>query len=148
MAHRFFRLREAEEMLPLLETLLTNAIDSRHKAETLEAEFTQMRQRILLHGGLLVDTASIAELKQRREDSVRQLRDALEQIESSGCLVKDLDTGLVDFPCLVDQQEIYLCWKLGEPHIGFWHRTDEGFAGRKPIDREIAGGDEPGDRPN
>jgi hypothetical protein len=51
--------------------------------------------------------------------------------------VKDLDTGLVDFPTLFRGQEVYLCWKLGEASIEFWHSVDEGFRGRKAIDRDF-----------
>jgi hypothetical protein len=51
--------------------------------------------------------------------------------------VKDLDIGLVDFPTTFNGVEVYLCWKLGEPGIEFWHGVEEGFRGRKPIDREF-----------
>jgi len=59
------------------------------------------------------------------------------QLQDLGCLVKDLDTGLVDFPALFRGQEVYLCWKLGEPSIEFWHGVDEGFRGRKAIDSDF-----------
>jgi hypothetical protein len=52
--------------------------------------------------------------------------------------VKDLDIGLLDFPCQVEGRTVLLCWKLGEQGITHWHDTSEGFAGRKPIDDKIA----------
>ena len=52
----------------------------------------------------------------------------------TGCIIKDLDVGLLDFPSVIDNEEVYLCWKLGEDRIRFYHRQDEGFAGRKPLD--------------
>ena len=55
------------------------------------------------------------------------------KIEQAGCVVKDLDTGLIDFPSVVNDEQVYLCWKLGEERIRYWHRMDEGFAGRKPL---------------
>jgi hypothetical protein len=55
------------------------------------------------------------------------------RIESLGCVVKDIDLGLVDFPALLDDEPIYLCWKLGESSVAYWHGTDEGFSGRKPL---------------
>jgi hypothetical protein len=61
----------------------------------------------------------------------------MEHIEDSGCLVKDLDIGLIDFPAMLGQQQVFLCWKLGEPRIEFWHGVHEGFAGRKPIEDEF-----------
>ncbi|MFZ0032874.1 MAG: DUF2203 domain-containing protein [Candidatus Cybelea sp.] len=55
------------------------------------------------------------------------------RIESLGCVVKDIDLGLVDFPAMLDDEEINLCWKLGEPSVAYWHAADEGFAARKPL---------------
>ena len=61
----------------------------------------------------------------------------LEQINALGVLVKDLDTGLIDFPTLRDGHEVYLCWKLGEgERIQWWHEIEDGFAGRQPLDPE------------
>ena len=68
-----------------------------------------------------------------RDTSVNALREALQQIESTGCVIKDLDIGLIDFPCMVDDQEIYLCWKLGESEVLHWHELDAGFAGRQSL---------------
>jgi len=68
----------------------------------------------------------------------RHVEDALAEIDSIGVQVKDLDMGLLDFPCEVEGQTILLCWKLGEKSITHWHGTNEGFAGRKPIDQRIA----------
>jgi len=55
------------------------------------------------------------------------------RIESLGCIVKDIDLGLVDFPSMLDDEPIYLCWKLGESKVGYWHGTDEGFSSRKAL---------------
>ena len=73
----------------------------------------------------------------RRDTAENRLRQAVSQFEEIGCHVKDLDMGLVDFPTVFRGVEVYLCWKLGEPHIAFWHGTDEGFGGRKPIDQDF-----------
>lgn len=146
MSSRFFKLHEAEECIPLLENLLNNAISRKKQVETLESEFSGLRHRILMSGGILVDYDKMSGLKSERDQSVSQLREALEQIESTGCVIKDLDIGLVDFPCMMGDREIYLCWKLGEPSIQFWHHTNEGFASRKPI-QEIENPDD-SKRPN
>ena len=71
----------------------------------------------------------------------------MEQIEESGCVVKDLDIGLIDFPAMLGEQQVFLCWKLGEPRIEYWHGVHEGFAGRKPIDDEF-GPPSQRDKPN
>ncbi len=56
------------------------------------------------------------------------------EIDELGITVKDLDMGLIDFPCLRDGREVYLCWKLGEPGIDWWHEIDAGYAGRQPLE--------------
>ncbi len=58
----------------------------------------------------------------------------IHRIESFGCIVKDIDLGLLDFPSRREEAEVYLCWKAGEPEVAFWHARDEGFAQRRPID--------------
>ena len=70
------------------------------------------------------------------------LKTTLKRILETGCIVKDLDIGLLDFPAIIDNQDVYLCWKLGEDRIRFYHRQDEGFAGRKPLNPQDLG---PGD---
>jgi hypothetical protein len=66
------------------------------------------------------------------------VKDAVAEIDSIGVQVKDLDIGLLDFPCKVEGNIILLCWKLGEKGITHWHSVEEGFAGRKPIDQRIS----------
>jgi hypothetical protein len=55
------------------------------------------------------------------------------RIESLGCIVKDIDLGLVDFPAMRQDEPIYLCWKFGEPSVAYWHGIEAGFASRKPL---------------
>ena len=55
-------------------------------------------------------------------------------MNAMGCLVKDLEAGLVDFYAVQDDEPVFLCWQFGEPSVAHWHALDEGFAGRKPID--------------
>ena len=64
---------------------------------------------------------------------VEAFQSALQQLESLGCFLKDLNMGLVDFYHLRDSQLVFLCWRLGEERIGFWHGVEEGFAGRQPL---------------
>jgi hypothetical protein len=66
--------------------------------------------------------------------SFEHLDKLVHQILDTGVIVKDINTGLLDFPCLRDGREIYLCWRLGEERIEYWHEIDAGFAGRQPLD--------------
>ncbi len=120
-----------------MERLLRSAMESKKSAAELEEQMNAYLVRINLHGGVQLDLNRIAEIKFGKEQSMERLKQALTEIENSGVLVKDLDIGLIDFPTLLDGSEVYLCWKLGEPHIGFWHDTTEGFAGRKSIDQDF-----------
>ncbi len=65
-----------------------------------------------------------------------QVQDCVSRIQRLGCVVKGVEDGLVDFPHLKEGREVYLCWKLGEDDIHFWHETDAGFAGRVPLEEE------------
>ena len=88
-------------------------------------------------GGVMVDRERALDAKTKREQAAAVLRNAIEAVQEMGCQVKDLDTGLVDFPTLFRGVEVLLCWKLGEPGIEYWHGVEEGFRGRKAIDQDF-----------
>ena len=136
MARRF-TLEEAESLLPAIEKSLREAISSKTELEEVETALRSINQRVIMLGGVLVDRSAIYQNRLRRDQSAERLKAAIEKIQETGCLIKDLDVGLVDFPTLFRGEEVYLCWKLGECGISFWHGTQEGFAGRKPIDPEF-----------
>jgi hypothetical protein len=138
MSDRTFTLDEAHSLLPVLESLLRTAIHSKKLMEEVEAEMQALSHRIFLNGGTHVDVIPVARRKAERAKAEQRAKDALAEIDSIGVQVKDLDIGLLDFPCAVDGQIILLCWKLGEKSITHWHGTQEGFAGRKPVDERIA----------
>ncbi len=135
---RTFTLHEAQVLLPVLEGLLKKAIDGKKLIEQVEQDFQQVANRIFLYGGVQVDLATLAKRKAEKDKATQQVKDALAEIDSTGVQVKDLDIGLLDFPCVVEDRVILLCWKLGEKNIEHWHGLEEGFRGRKPIDESIA----------
>jgi hypothetical protein len=138
MADRSFTLQEAESLLPVLESLLRTAIDGKKLIEAVDTELQELAHRVFLSGGLLVNIVHMARRKAEREKTIQRVKDTLAEIDSTGVQVKDLDIGLLDFPCEVEGRTLLLCWKLGEKGITHWHSTTEGFAGRKPIDEKIA----------
>jgi len=81
----------------------------------------------------------LRELTADAVDAKDALEAVMEDLDSIGCVVRDLDLGLVDFPALAGGTEVFLCWRLGEDAIGYWHGTAEGYAGRKPL-RLLPGG--------
>jgi len=138
MAERTFTLDEAQMLLPVLESLLRQAINGKKLIEDVDNELQEVAHRVFLNGGTLLNVVHLARRKAEREKAIRRIKDALGEIDAIGVQVKDLDIGLLDFPCKVEGEIILLCWKLGEASIAHWHGTNEGFAGRKPIDDRIA----------
>jgi hypothetical protein len=138
MSERTFTLDEAQGLLPILESLLKQAIEAKQLIESVDGEFQETAHRVFLNGGTMLNVVRMARRKAEREKAVQRLKDAIAEIDSTGVQVKDLDIGLLDFPCRVDGEIVLLCWKLGESAITHWHGTTEGFAGRKLIDERIA----------
>ena len=137
MPERTFTLDEAQTLLPVLESLLRSAIGGKKIMEEVEAEMQALNHRIFLNGGTHVDVVAVARRKAERAKAEQRAKDALAEIDSIGVQVKDLDIGLLDFPCEVEGSIVLLCWRMGEHSITHWHSTEEGFAGRKPIDERI-----------
>jgi hypothetical protein len=129
-----FSVDEAQSLLPVLEALLRKAIEAKDQAESLEMELQRLSHGIFFSGGMLVDTASAAKKHATLRGAVQQVKDAIQEIDSIGVQVKDLETGLLDFPCRLGEETVLLCWKMGESKIGHWHTLEAGFQGRQPLD--------------
>ena len=138
MSDKTFTLDEAQSLLPILESLLKQAIQGKKLIEEVDTELQSVAHRVFLNGGTLLNIVQLARRKAEREKAIQRIKDAIAEIDATGVQVKDLDIGLLDFPCKVDGEIVLLCWKLGESKITHWHGLSEGFAGRKPIDERIA----------
>ncbi len=136
---KLFSLSEAERLRAQIEPVLIETIESRRKLAELDEELGTLRERIMRSGGLLVSYEKTAGRRLERNRLAGIIEAAIEQIHSTGCIVKDIEVGLLDFPARMNGEDVYLCWRLGEDRIRFYHRQDEGFAGRKPIDPRDAG---------
>ena len=132
-----FSLDEAQSLLPILESLLRRAIEARDSASAVETDMQMLSQKIFLTGGLLVDVSAVARKRMAQRAAVQQAQDAMQEIDSIGVQVKDLDQGLLDFPCQLGDQTVLLCWQLGEAKIDFWHTMEAGFQGRQPLDERF-----------
>ena len=131
---KLFSLTEAERLRLQLEPVLIEAMELRRKLGEFDEQLGSLAERIQRSGGLMVPYEKIAAVRLDRNRQEELLRAAIDRIHSTGCIVKDLDVGLLDFPSRLNNEDVYLCWKLGEDRIRFYHRQDEGFSGRKPID--------------
>ncbi len=144
---RTFTLDEAQQLLPVLESLLRRAIVEKQHIEAIAKEFQQLAGHVFASGGCELDIVALSRRKAERDKSVQHLKDTVEEITAMGVQVKDLDMGLLDFPCVVEGEVILLCWKLGEERIAHWHGLEEGYKGRKPVTDKIAGA-KPPEQPN
>ena len=134
---RYFTLREARAALPAVSRDVREAVQARSRYQQADEALQALGQRILMRGGIMVDTVAAEAWKTQKDSGAQTLKSTLERIEDLGILIKDLDVGLIDFPTLYRGQEVYLCWRMDEADIDFWHGTQEGFAGRKLIDSEF-----------
>lgn len=134
---RYFTLDQAHRTLPHVEDAIRRAIDLKADYQSADEELRGLNRKVMVAGGMMVDRGHVATLRNTREEAASKLKSAIEDVQELGCLVKDLDIGLLDFPTLYKGTEVYLCWRLGEARIEYWHGVDEGFRGRKPIDDEF-----------
>jgi hypothetical protein len=134
---RYFTLAEARAALPSVGRAIRDAVQAKARYSEAETAIQNLTQRILSMGGLNVDTATAEAWKSQFDSNAQTLKTAVERIEEMGVLIKDLDVGLVDFPTLFRGEEVYLCWRMDEADIDHWHGVNEGFAGRRPIDKNF-----------
>lgn len=131
-----FTLREAQSLLPQVEKLLQQAMDLKREYDSASNAQNKLKERVHMMGGTLVNGRTAVETRARQEASSKLLKKSLEDILELGVQIKDLDAGLIDFPTRFRGREVYLCWKMGETDIEFWH-GEEGFRGRKAIDQDF-----------
>jgi hypothetical protein len=129
---RNFTPDEANELLPEVRTLVERMVEAKRALDAAQAEADEVATRISGNGGGL-PPARLAEVSAGVNRRATELAGILEEIQELGVLVKDLDTGLVDFPSVRDGRDVLLCWRLGEDEVAFWHGYDDGFAGRRPL---------------
>lgn len=129
-----FTWNEAQTLLPVVEALLKKTQQAATHAAEIELKMQALSQKIFFSGGLLVDIRVAAQRRAEREKAMQEAKDTMAEFDAIGVQVKDLEKGLLDFPCIIDGKTVLLCWKLGEKEIGYWHTEEDGFAGRKPLD--------------
>ncbi len=133
MSERAFTLAEAQELLDTrVRDMAERMVADRAVSRQLESRWNAVVIAIGSNGGDL-PRKEVGELRQELEQSHRDLRGLLAELNELGVQVKDVDRGLLDFPSVIEGQEALLCWQVGEPRIGFWHTPEDGFEGRRPL---------------
>jgi hypothetical protein len=127
MKPRYFSLKEANAALEIIRPIMAEIQTLRGEIMARQPEVWPAIERSAGNGG----NPTLSKLVKDFE----RLDDLLHRILATGAQVKDINTGLLDFPAWRKDHEVYLCWKYGEEKIEFWHEIEAGFAGRQPIDR-------------
>ncbi len=126
-----FTQEEANALLPRLSDILLQIQESKVKHDQLQEKAAEYAQRMSSNGHVI--EKELNETRQELEQAATALNSLIERIRELGCEVKDIDQGLVDFRTVREGREVYLCWKLGEPDVRWWHELETGFAGRRPL---------------
>lgn len=132
MAPKLFSLSEANALLPTLEPLVRRLVEVHAAFLAAKQGLESFRSRASLAGGV-IPPPELRETRAEMDRLAAEIREGVGEVEALGCVFKDLESGLVDFLSLRQREHVFLCWRLGEPTIRYWHGLDEGFAGRKPI---------------
>ena len=139
---RFFDLDDANRALPELRTILETLRDERAQLIELRDEFARQTAReTAAHGPAPADdpadVSPIAEegrrLRLRMQGVIDQMQAGVARIDELGATLREIETGLIDFPALVSGRQVWLCWRLGEGDIEWWHELAEGFGGRRAL---------------
>jgi hypothetical protein len=126
---RLFTVGEANGLLPTVRRLM----------ERIEENIKRLRNQsktIIRDEQLDPDAMDFMDRLQENNEIARivaEVKGWVEEIQSYGCICKGVEQGLVDFPCLLGAEVVFLCWQLGEPTVSYWHRIEDGFAGRRPL---------------
>jgi hypothetical protein len=147
MPRGHFTVGDVEALIPALERIFVHVLQIRAGLRGIETQLERAGVRMSREEILESDDGS---LEVRRAKAVfrgfyEALSDEIERVRDLGGEVKDVETGLVDFPGLRRNEEILLCWRLGEKKIGFWHPVDGGFASRRPVDEDVERAPQPAD---
>jgi hypothetical protein len=122
---RHFTREQANALLPRVEPLLRSLREARDRLTDSEAHDLLTTAAPTNGGGAPGRTVG---------DAFLEVRELLAQLQGLGIVVRDIDRGLIDFPAIIGGSEVYLCWELDEPEIGFWHDLESGYGGRQPLD--------------
>lgn len=128
---RYFSREEAESLLPQISMVLLKIQEQRKALLQTEEELAALRIQAMGNGHHLQER--MMRLSTELTQHVQILETLDDELHGFGCVLKDPNIGLIDFPSLRNGREIYLCWHLGEGRINYWHYLDAGFAGRQPL---------------
>lgn len=144
---KFFTPEEATALLPVIRQRLLRLRRLYQKARQSYREMEQIKAVGYKPDGTLIMAYDYKLARQALRSAIEEANRLLAEIHGFGCLVKDVDLGLVDFPAQLDGKPVLLCWRLGEPRVAYYHGEHEGFRGRKPLPPRASFQHRPASRP-
>ena len=126
---RLFTINEANALLPVLRPIVEKILENIRRLRSTS-------ETVIRNEQLDPDAANLLDRLREDDDIARlidQIKDWVAEIQSHGCMCKGAEQGLIDFPCMLGNEVVFLCWQIGEPSVSFWHRIEDGFAGRRPF---------------
>jgi hypothetical protein len=129
---KYFTLAEANAMLPLLRSILRDVTELANSLRDRQERLRRLRQDSSKSLGPSYNE-ELEQIEAGFERDQEQMQQYEHELKDLGVELKDYFLGLIDFPAVMDNREIYLCWRMGEPDVSHWHELDAGFAGRQPI---------------
>jgi hypothetical protein len=133
MSKKWFTVEEAEKLIPKLEDILEGLLEHKRNAIEVGQELASLQEQVQSGKETNVEASDLINKQTELDFLVKVMNEGVEAIEELGAHPKDLDLGLVDFPTMLEGEEVLLCWKYGEKSIRFYHGVTAGFAGRKPL---------------
>jgi hypothetical protein len=136
---KYFTVGQANAALPLVQAIVKDITTLAHDLRERHERLSRLRpnnERVTLGAAYQEELQQVTAEFERDQERMREYVDELSNL---GVELKDFDTGLIDFPCWMEDREVYLCWRLGESEVAHWHETNAGFAGRRGITPDFAG---------
>jgi len=121
-----FTIQDANKVLPSVIKKFNNMVSLKNEVTRIQSEMETNPRYMSSFKDYMIK-------KQELNTAITNFYKAIEDLESTGVMVKSIEEGLLDFPSIRFNEEVWLCWKAGETEIKFWHGKDEGFTGRKPL---------------
>ena len=122
---RYFSLEQADQLLEVITPLVTEMLSVRNKILKLQPKLETVLNKAINNGGSLISGEAL--------HAFETLKDVINKIQQYDVFVKDVNSGLIDFPSIRDGEVVFLCWQYGEKQIEYWHELEDGFQGRKPV---------------
>jgi hypothetical protein len=147
---RFFNLDEANELIPQVRTILESLRDERAELIRLRDQVTPITERLASESPAVFqhtpesreparnadaekDRSEVRVIRMRMQGVIDQMQAGVARIDALGITLREIETGLIDFPALVAGRQVWLCWRLGEDDIAWWHELGDGFGGRQAL---------------